>query len=94
MQCEPYFKGVITFSRAKITLREVTQGKAESLTYRAALQPNPVNIPEAFGCLEICKVLSGKQFMDGRTPGRSQSPRPLEFFLSLPEILQSNGSIM
>lgn len=67
MHRESYFKGVITFSRAKITLQEVTQGKAMSLN--VPVQRNSANISEAFGCVEICNVLSGKHFIDGETPG-------------------------
>lgn len=37
---EPYFKGTIAFSRAKITLREVTQGKVLSPMYQAMVQRN------------------------------------------------------
>lgn len=48
MHCEPYFKGVITFSRAKITLRDVTQGKATSPMYQAMVQWNSANTSEAF----------------------------------------------
>lgn len=37
---EHYFKGTIAFSRAKITLREVTQGKVLSPMYQAMVQRN------------------------------------------------------
>lgn len=37
---EPYFKGTIAFSRAKITLQEVTQGKVLSPMYQAMVQRN------------------------------------------------------
>lgn len=83
---EFYFKGVITFSRAKIPLWEVTQGKAMSLMYQAMF----VNIWKAFGCIEICYVLSRKQYIKGETPGRSHTSLPARaVFLSL--LLSSSG---
>lgn len=37
---EPYFKGTVAFSRAKITLRQVTQGKDLSPMYQVMVQRN------------------------------------------------------
>lgn len=86
MYCEPYFKGVITFSRAKITLGEVTQRKASSLMYQRleTLRIFPRGPSAVWRFVMFCQE---KLFIDGETPGRSRISLPAGVFsfLSSPE---------
>lgn len=78
---------MITFSRAKIALPEVTQGKAWSLTRRGKHCSGSLSVNSSggpWGCVEICNVLSGKQFIATETHGRSHtSPDPPELYFYL-----------
>lgn len=77
---QSYFRGMIIFSRAKITLREVTRGCGPM--WEAVVRRSCVDVSQALGCSEICNVLSEKQFIDSEAADRSRSSLPAGSVLS------------